>query len=78
MQVTTNCTNPEKHSVYIIFEDKYDCTVIGVASSFDKAECLAEEYNEKHKKICRGDDLIEREDLWIEELPLDELAEEPW
>lgn len=78
MQVTTNCTNPEKHSVYIIFEDKYDWTVVGTASSFDKAKDLAEEYNEKHKKICCGDDLIKRGDLWVEELPLDELNREPW
>lgn len=75
MTVKTHCTKTEKHVVYIIFEDKYDCTVIGAASSFAKAEHLAKKYNEEYKKFDPEVDLIKQKDLWIEEFPLDKLIE---
>lgn len=75
MQATTHCANSEKHKVYVIFEDKYDCTVIGIASSFAKAEHLAKKFNEECKEFNPEVDLIKQKDLWIEEFPLDKTIE---
>lgn len=75
MQIKTHCTKSEKRSVYVIFEDKYDCTVIGIASSFVKAEYLAKKYNEEYKKFDPNVDLIKQKDLWIEEFYIDKLIE---
>lgn len=75
MQIRTHCTKTERHGVYVIFEDKYDCTVIGVASSLAKAEFLAKKHNEEYKKFDPSVDLIKQRDLWIEEFPLDKLIE---
>lgn len=73
MQAATHCANSDKHRVYVIFEDKYDCTVIGITSSFAKAELLVKKYNEEYKKFDPEVDLIKQKDLWIEEFPLDRL-----
>lgn len=75
MQIKTHCMKPKKQVVYVIFQDKYDCTVIGTASSFAKAENLAKQYNEEYKEFDPEVDLIAQKDLWIEEFPLDELIE---
>lgn len=75
MQIKTHCAKSDKHAVYVIFQDKYNNTVIGIASSFAKAEHLAKKYNEEYKKIEPEVDLIKQKDLWIEEFPLDKLIE---
>ena len=75
MKIKTHCVKSEKNKVYVIFQDKYDCTVIGTASSFAKAENLAKQYNEEYKKFDPEVDLIAQKDLWIEEFPLDKLIE---
>lgn len=75
MKVKTHCAKSEKNKVYVIFQDKYDCTVIGTASSFAKAENLAKQYNKEYKEFDPEVDLIAQKDLWIEEFPLDKLIE---
>ena len=75
MKVRTHCFKTEKRRMYVVFEGKYDSTVIGVASSLVKAERLAKDYNEIYKEIDSSADLIENKDVWIEEFPLDKLIE---
>lgn len=63
-----------KRSVWLIYQDKYDRFVIGIASTYEKAQSLMKKYNETYKQFEPDVDLIQQKDLWIEKYPLDRLS----
>lgn len=65
-----------ERSVWLVYQDRYEGYVIGVASTYEKAQSLMDKYMKDYKRFEPDVDLIQQEDLWIQEVPLDKIIED--
>lgn len=64
-----------ERSVWLVYRDRYEGYVVGVTSTYEKAQSLMDEYLKDYKQFEPDVDLVQQEDLWIQEIPLDKIIE---